>query len=121
MDDEQLENEACRMGQIMLLYGEAYAVKRAALLSQEDNVKKVYGAVSLTIRSRAEKEGIRITEDRIEQMTRTSEEYQTAVKDLNVARLESLRASAWWTTAQQKSDLIRMLGYRQSSEIKKYE
>ena len=68
---------------------------------------------------RAANAGSKITEGKVKELTLVDNGYVEALKSLYDVRVMALKAESWWRAAQHKSDLLKMLGYKQNNEIKR--
>jgi hypothetical protein len=120
IDETRLEYEICRLGQLLLQYGDAFGYLKCDLMRQEDQAKRTYAAIAATIRSQAEQEGKKITEGRLVENVTNDPRYQSALDEVHEARAKALRTENWWRAMQKKADLVQALCYRQNREIKHY-
>ena len=120
INEADLDGEAVRLGQLIVLYGAYYASARTTLVRHENEVKRVYAIEAGKLRSGVEigSETRKFTEGRIKEEVEGSNVYQAAVHSSINARGDSLRADTWWKAINTKAELLKMLGYRDKSEMK---
>lgn len=119
INDDLLDKEICRQGQLMVQYGDIMADMQAMLQRREEEVKYTYSVVATKIRSDAEKTGQKLTVDQIKEKAIQQQEYQNALFLLHKCRADALKANNWWRSIAKKADLLNALAYRQGQEIKK--
>ncbi len=61
MDEDNLNADICRMGQLMVKYGGLAAEQEANLSRKEENVKLVKASLSAAMKSQAEVDGTKLT------------------------------------------------------------
>jgi hypothetical protein len=114
INEEKLSEEACAIGQSMVQYGEAYALLKSQLARKEEIVKRVAAQQALGYR----KVGIK-PNDAVKESVLIDATYIAAFNDCNTTRIHAMLAEAWWRTLLQKCDLIKMLGYKINTELKR--
>lgn len=119
ISEENLNGEACRVSQLLCQYGDAYAKLQAEQYRKEDHLKQLNAKIGLRERLKAQEEGAKLTEAKVAELIITDTAYQAAQASLNWTRFFALRAEKWWRAIQHKTDLIKMLGYRQNTEMKR--
>jgi len=119
IDQDDLEQTASDVVQQLVFYGELFARMKAQLIRHEESLKRIYAGVAISLRETAEKTQQKLTENRLEELVLTSPAYVAAQTGLFQVREEALKAEAWWRSIQQKCEMIKVIGYRQSTEIKK--
>ena len=120
INDTILDAEICRMGMILLKYGDLYAEMHAMLLRKEEEMKYLKARVAGAVRSEAEATATKKpTEGALSERVLSNELIQQGMYALHRARADSLKAEHWWWSAQKKADLLRALAYRQSAELQK--
>ena len=120
INDTLLDGEICRMGIILLKYGDLYAELHAMLLRKEEEVKYLKARVAAAVRSEAEAtESKKPTEGALSERVLTNELIQQGMYAMHRVRADSLKAEHWWATAKKKSDLLQALAYRQTAELKR--
>lgn len=120
INDTLLDGEICRMGMILLKYGDLYAELHAMLLRKEEEVKYLKARVAAAVRSDAEKnESKKPTEGALAERVLTNDLIQQGLYAMHKVRVDALAAEHWWATAKKKSDLLQALAYRQTAEMKR--
>lgn len=119
INEDQIEREICRMGQLMARYGELAAVQEANLKRLEEKAKYVAAQLSGAIRSTAEKSGQKTTEGKILEELTQQPEYQSVLAILHTLRADAIKADHWWRAIIKKADLLNALCYRQSAEFRR--
>jgi hypothetical protein len=119
MDEDNLNKDICRMGQLMVKYGSLAAEQGANLSRKEENVKLVKASLSAAMKSQAEVDGRKLTIPDLSDKVTVHPTYQTALSELHILRADSLKADHWWRAIVKKADLLTSMAYRQSAELKR--
>ena len=119
IDEGNLNLEICRMGQLMVRYGDLAAHMSSNLKRKEEEVKFVQAKVSGAIRSTAEAAGTKQTEGKLNEQVVTNDQYQNALAQLHVLRASATKADHWWRSIVKKADLLNAMAFRQNAEIKR--
>ena len=104
MDEGNLNLEICRMGQLLVRYGDLAAQQQANLKRKEENVKLVSARVSGALRSQAEATGDKMTESKLSEKVTVDLTYQQALGELHILRADALKAEHWWRSIVKKAD-----------------
>lgn len=119
INEDLIDKELSRQGQLMVQYGDLMAEMQAMLQRKEEEVKYFYSVTAAKFRSDAEKSGERLTEDKLKERVIKSDEYQNALFQVHKCRADALKANNWWRSIVKKADMLNSLAYRQGQEIKK--
>jgi hypothetical protein len=119
MDEGNLNQEICRMGQLMVKYGDLAARQSANLKRKEENVKYVQASTAGAIRSTSEADGTKLTEGKLNEKVTVNAYYQKALSELHILRVDALKADHWWRSILKKGDLLNAMAFRQNAEIKR--
>jgi hypothetical protein len=119
IDDGNLNPEICRMGQLLVRYGDLAAQMQANLKRKEENVKYIRDRVSGYMRSSAEAAGDKMTEGKLSEKVTVDASYQKALGELHIMRADALKAEHWWRSIIKKAELLNALAYRQGQEMKR--
>jgi len=119
IDEENINGEICRMGQLLVRYGSVAAEQEANLKRKEEYAKLVYAQVSGANRSNFEKEGVKVTDSKLSETVIQSDEYQRALANLHVLRADAVKSEHWWRSIIKKAELLNALAFRQNAEIRK--
>lgn len=119
IDEENLNREICRMGQLLARYGTIDAEMNANLKRKEEQVKLVKAQVSGAIRSQAEATSTKMTETKLDEQVTIHNNYQQILNELHVLRADALKVDHWWRSIVKKADLLNALAFRQNAEIKR--
>ena len=119
MDEANLNLEICRMGQLLVRYGDLAAHMQANLKRKEENVKFVQARVAGALRSTAEATGSKLTEGKLNEQVTVDSQYQQALSELHILRADALRADHWWRSIVKKADLLNAMAFRQNAEIRR--
>lgn len=119
INEEGLNAEICRMGQLLVRYGNLDAEQRANLQRKEEHAKLVKANCSAAIRSEAETKGQKITVGEIEEKTIAHPIYQQALSELHILRADANKADHWWRAIIKKAELLNAAAFRQNAEIKR--
>jgi hypothetical protein len=118
IDENNLEGEACRQIQLMVEYGRAWALTKAQVLRAEGEIKITEALLSSEFRSKAISEGKKVTEGAVEGYIQGHPKYIQAIQDRLTASVLSSLTYSWWATVQQRAEMLKLIGYRQNTEIK---
>lgn len=119
IDELELNREICRMGQLLLQYGDLAAELDAELKRKEEALKYTAARIAGAERSSAEANGDKMTEGKLNEKVITHSQYQAELAALHVTRAYALQASNWWRTANNKAKLLETLAFRQSAELRR--
>lgn len=119
IDEDSLNTEICRIGQLMVKYGDLAARMNANLKRKEENVKYIHSKVASMRRSSAEATGEKMTEGKLSEYVTVDDLYQQALLELHIMRADALRADHWWRSITKKADMLNALAFRQNAEIKR--
>jgi len=119
INDNQVEREICRMGQLMARYGTIAAELEANLKRKEEKIKYVAASLAAAIRSTAETKGTKMTEGKLQEELIQRQEYQDALNGLHGLRADAAKSDHWWRAILKKADLVNSLSYRQGAEYKR--
>jgi hypothetical protein len=117
MDDQQIEMEVCRMGQLLVRYGTIAAEQNANLKRKEEFAKLMSARVSAAVRSDAEAHGRKTTEPQLKEEVTAHASYQAALAELHILRADAIKADHWFSALMKKADLLKSLCFRQGAEI----
>lgn len=119
IDESELNRELCRMGQILLRYGDVAAELRTELERKEEALKHLFSNLSEATRASAEKTGTKLTVDRVKDLVVTNTLYQDALKNVHILRANTQKADHWWRTANSKTKLLEALAFKQNAELRR--
>jgi hypothetical protein len=119
IDELNLDAEFCRMGKLLIKYGDLAAELQAELKRKEEELKLTAARVAGTLRSTAERDGVKVTVDLIRDKVTVSDEYQQALAPLHVLRASAVKAEHWWRAAHTKAKMLESLAFKQSAELRK--
>lgn len=118
MNEDNLNAEICRTGQLMVRYGGLAAEQSANLARKEEHVKLIKSQVSAATRSQNEALGTKTTETALAETVTLDSTYQKALSELHVLRADSLKADHWWRSILKRADLLNAMAFRHNAEIK---
>ena len=119
IDENNLNYEICRMGQLMVQYGDLAARMEANLKRKEESVKYVQARIAGAERSQAEASGTKMSENKLVELVTVNAQYQQILSELHVLRADALKAKHWWASIIKKADLLNALTFRQNAELKR--
>lgn len=119
IDELNLNTEICRMGVLLLKYGDLAAELQAELKRKDEGVKYLAARLSAAHRSQAEKDGKKKTVAELDNDVTIDESYQAALAQLHILRAAAVRSDHWWRSANTKSEMLKALAFRQSAEIRR--
>jgi hypothetical protein len=119
IDPENLDGEICKMGKLLLRYGDAHSLLEAQMERHKKEMEFVYATYYLEYRKNLLAEGERAPDAVIKSHVTINSNYQAVTgKYIESCRYYN-KVDAWWRTLLKKSDLMQALTYRQNSEIKR--
>jgi hypothetical protein len=119
IEELELNQEICRMGKLLVKYGELAADLGAELKRKEEYIKLVRAQVGAAIRSKAEADGTKLTEGKLADEVILHNAYQAALAQLHILRASAIKVDSFWRSASKKADLLNALAFRQNAEIRK--
>ncbi len=119
IDELNLNVEVCKMGKLLLKYGDLAAELRAELERKEENLKYTAAKISAAQRARAIETRTKVTEVELKELTITDDLYREALNPLHVLRASAVRADHWWRAINTKAKMIEALAFRQSAELRR--
>ena len=119
IDELNLNTEVCKMGKLLLKYGDLAAELEAELKRKEENLKYTSAKIAGAQRAAALATSSKITEAEIKEKTIIDPAYQEALNPLHVLRASAVRASHWWRAINTKAKMIEALAFRQSAELRR--
>jgi hypothetical protein len=116
IDPENLDGEMCKVGQLMIQYGEAKALLEAQMERHKKQMEFVYSKLFLDYK---DKPNTKTTDASIKANVTIDPEYQRVSDNY----IESCRcyntAESWYKTAHKKADLLQSLAYKWGAEVKR--
>jgi len=119
IDPENLDGEICKVGQLMLQYGEARSLLDAQAERYKRDIERIHAHCYLEYRKVLLQEGERATNEVIKAHVVTNNHYQKAVQKYIEVSKQSNLAEGWWRMIQKKADLLQSIVYKQGAEIKR--
>jgi len=119
IDENNIDAELCRMGQLLARYGSLAAELNTNLARKEEELKYVSARVSAALRSQGEANGKKLTVDQLKEEVILSVEYQGALAPLHVLRADAEKVKHWWRSAQAKADALNSLTYWRGAEMRR--
>lgn len=119
IDENNLEREMCRMGQLLVRYGTLAGELQANLTRKEEHVKLIKAKVGGVLRAQYEAQGTKITEGKLADEVIANDQYQEALRSVHVLRSETIQSEHWYRSAIKKSDMLNALAFRQNAELKR--
>jgi hypothetical protein len=119
IDELNLNKEVCRMGMLLLKYGDLAGELQAELQRKEEYLKYLKARLQAAHRSQAERNGKKKTVAELESDVTIDEQYQAALAPLHVLRATAVKADHWWRSMNTKARLLEALAFRQSAEIRR--
>jgi hypothetical protein len=119
IDELNLNKEICRMGQLLLKYGDLAAEFSAELERKKEELKFHHARLAGAERSSAEKAGTKTTEGKLQELVTIDPTYQQHLANLHRLRADALKVDHWWRTANTKAKMLEALAFRQSAEIRR--
>lgn len=120
VNDTDLSAELCRLGPLMLKYGELSAKLRAQQKRKEEQLKTEEARCSHALRQAAQANNEKTTEAKLAEQVRINPNVQNLLHQLDMSRNDAMRADHWWRSMAKKADLVQSLVYQSRAEIKSY-
>ena len=118
IDENNLEAEACRQIQLMVEYGRIWSVTKSASLAADGEIKITEAIVAAAFRQDCAKMGKKVTEGAITEHVQSHPDYIQAIQSRVNASVIAALTYSWWATVQQRAEMLKLIGYRQNTEIK---
>jgi len=118
IDEMNIDKEICRMGKLLLRYGDVAAEMGAMLKRKEEEVKQFHAKWSAYHRSKAESGNTKITVAELNEKVINQKEYNTILFNLHLCRADALKTDHWWRSIQKKADMLNALAFKQRAEYK---
>ena len=118
IDENNLETEACRQIQLMVEYGRIWAITKASALKADSEIKITEALIASAFRSNCAELNRKTTEGGVVEYVQSHPDYLAAIQDKINASVISSLAYSWWITVQQRAEMLKLIGYRQNTEIK---
>lgn len=111
--EEDLDGELCRMGQLMVEYGTAWAELKAQAARHKEEQKAAYAREAAMLRTSGEK----MTEARVEEMITAHSSYRVYVQRTNRSTFFSDMLEVWYKSLAEKSRCLNALAFKHGREI----
>jgi hypothetical protein len=119
IDEENLSQEICRMGLLLVRYGTIAGEVGANLSRKEEAVALVKAQLGEGHRAQAETDNKKIGVEAIKDKVVSDPLYQQALTDLHILRGDAVKIDHWYRSCVKKADLLNALAFRQNAEIKR--
>jgi len=119
IDEENLSQEICRMGLLLVRYGTIAGEVGANLARKDEQASLVKAQLGEGHRSQAEADGKKIGVEALKDKVVSDPIYQQALTDLHILRGDAVKIDHWYRSCVKKADLLNALAFRQNSEIKR--
>ena len=119
INERELNREICRMGQLLVSYGDLAAELNAELKRKEEYVKYIEARVASALRSSYEAAGTRVTEGKLAEEVKVDTQYQAALNTLHILRASAAKAEHWWRAMNTKAKMLESLAFKQNAEIRR--
>ncbi len=113
LDENNVDGEACSVGQQLLHYGDAMAELKAEVARKKEVVERTHALLFLKAKSEMDKP----TVDNIKASIVGDAAYQAARNTLLASEANLIRLETWYRSLNKKIDCLVMLGYKQRKEI----
>lgn len=119
IDEDNLDAELCRMGQILCEYGEIFGELRAQLARDETIESRWRDAQDLEERKRPAPKGKKSpTEAKIKALVNGHEHVRAAEDKVNHTKRNLYKAENFYRSLHRKCDCLQALTYKHNREIK---
>jgi hypothetical protein len=119
IDEENLSQEICRMGLLLVRYGTIAGEVGANLARKEEVAALVKSQLGEGCRSQAEVDGKKISVDAVKDKVVSDPLYQQALTNLHLLRGDAVKIDHWYRSCVKKADLLNALAFRQNAEIRR--
>jgi hypothetical protein len=119
IDENNLDAEMCRAGQLLVYYGDLSAELKAQSARKKDYKEAIYSQLAQLTRSEAEKESRKVTEGVVKEKVLTNPDYINTQQEHNVAEMFAQKVDNFFRAQQKRVDLLIALAYKQRAEIQK--
>lgn len=116
LDENNIDAEICRMGQLLLEYGTI----QADLITQSARKKTDIDYVGSLIAQRLRASGEKLTEGAIKERVSIEDEYRIAIMDYQAADGDAIKFTNYFKSLQKKADLIIALTYKLKAETRNF-
>jgi hypothetical protein len=113
LDENNVDGEACAVGQQLLWYGDAMAELKAEVARKKEVVERIHAVLF----AQAKATDVKATVDAIKATITNDPGYQTARNELLASEANLIRVETWYRSLNKKVDCLVMLGYKQRKEI----
>ena len=117
IDDENIDAELCRMGQILCEYGGFFAELRAQLVKDETDESRVKDYYDLWFRN-PDNYKEKVTETKIKSLVGSQPAVQAAGDKVNATKGYLFKIENFYRSLYQKADCLKCLAYKHRVEIK---
>lgn len=118
INENDIVSEMVKQAHLAATYGTVAAELRTQLSRKEDFLKRVHGFLGQQFRKDAETKKERMTDKKVDELVYNSDDYQDALADLQMTRLNCLKTENWYRAVTSKKDLLVAISYRQNTEMK---
>lgn len=116
LDENNLDAEICRMGQLLLEYGTI----QADLITQSARKKTDIDYVGSLVAQRIRASGEKLTEAAIKEKVALNDEYRIAIMEYQAADGDAIKFTNYFKSLQKKADLIIAFTYKMKSETRNF-
>lgn len=119
LDDQAIDAEACKMGKLLMFYGDLFADMRTQVTRSKQAVELYYSEFAKNLRQVNRGATHKLTEGAIKEAITADPGYQTRLESLNVTENDSNKIEHFYRSLYKKADLIIAIVYKQKAEIAK--
>lgn len=116
LDDNNIDAEICRMGQLLLEYGTI----QADLITQAARKKTDIDYVGSLIAQRLRASGEKLTESAIKERVTLTDDFRMAVMEYQAADGDAIKFTNYFKSLVKKADLIIALTYKVKAETRNF-
>jgi hypothetical protein len=113
LDENNIDGEACAVGQLLLHYGDAMSELKAEVARKKEVVDRIHAVLF----AQAKATDVKATVDAIKASIVSDPQYQGARNDLLSSEANFIRVETWYRSLNKKIDCLVMIGYKQRKEI----
>jgi len=116
LDENIIDAEVCRMGQLLLEYGSIQADLQTQAARKKTDVDYVGSLIAQQLRASGEK----LTESAIKERVTVTDEFRMAVMEYQAADGDAIKFTNYFKSLLKKADLIIALTYKLKAENRNF-
>lgn len=114
INEDDLDRELCRMGQLLVHYGSAWAELKAQVARHQEEQEAAYAEKARSVRATRDK----ITADAVKEEVRADPSYRWFVQRTNRSEGFLAQADIWYRSMHRRAECLNALAYKANRELK---